>query len=118
MSIIGENIKMYRKLHGLTQSELAKIIGKTKNAVSNWENGINKPDADTIERLLDIFGIDANTLLGWSDPSKIKSDAIELAEMLLNNKKIRDTLPLIQKLSDRDVELTKTFIERLIKEEK
>lgn len=89
MSEIGRNIKIYREAKGLTQEELAEAIGKTKNVVSNWENGRNKPDADTIEKLLNILEVDANTLFGWDDPKQLKSDAADLADKLLTDPKIK-----------------------------
>jgi len=114
MSVIGNNIKKFREMKGLTQKQVAEMVGKSKNVVSNWENGLNKPDADTIEKLLGIFEVDANTLLGWDNPAQIKSDAEELADKIINNPKIKEILPLIEKLSDKDMELAKQFIERLI----
>ena len=38
--IVSSNIKKYRKLKGMTQSQLAEIIGCEKNSVQRWENGI------------------------------------------------------------------------------
>ena len=61
--MIGRNIKKYRLIKGLTQQQVANVVGKTKNVVSNWESGRNKPDVDTIMLLLELFDVDANTLL-------------------------------------------------------
>lgn len=113
MSIIGKNIKKYREIKGLTQKQVADIVGKSKNVVSNWEAGLNKPDADTIEILLGIFGVDANTLLGWDNPQQVKDDATELVDKLLNDPKIKEFLPLFEKLSIEDMNLAKSFIKRL-----
>lgn len=59
------NLKEARTKKGLTQGELANLLGKTKNVISNWERGDNKPDADTLFELCDILDVDANYLLGW-----------------------------------------------------
>ena len=45
---IGNKIRKYRKESGLTQEQLAEKINVTKSRVSNWEQGINRPDADII----------------------------------------------------------------------
>lgn len=63
MSVIGSNIKKYRELKGLTQKQLADAVGKTKNVISNWENGLNRPDADTIEYLLYALDVDAKQII-------------------------------------------------------
>lgn len=117
MSEIGRNIKIYREAKGLTQEELAEAIGKTKNVVSNWENGRNKPDADTIEKLLNILEVDANTLFGWDDPKQLKSDAADLADKLLTDPKIKNVLPMMRMLSVEDMELAKAFIQRLLRKD-
>jgi transcriptional regulator with XRE-family HTH domain len=113
MSVIGDNIKKYRIMNGLTQKEVADLVGKTKNVVSKWELGTNNPDADTIELLLGIFGVDANTLLGWDNPKQLNDDAQDLVEAFSSDPKIKDFLPLLQKLSEEDMNLAISFIKRL-----
>ncbi len=73
MSTIGENIKKYRIKIGLTQEELATKLGKSKNVISNWERGDNKPDADVIEEICLIFNIAPNQLYGWDEQQKTHS---------------------------------------------
>lgn len=115
MSTLANNIKKYRKEKGLTQGQLAEMIGKSKNVISNWENGLNKPDADTIENLMWALGVTADELLGWNNPEQSKADADILSKKILTNSKIKSILPMILNLSDDDLELLKNFIERLNK---
>lgn len=35
----------------LTQTEVGKICGKSKNAVASWEQGLSMPDVATLHRL-------------------------------------------------------------------
>jgi len=114
VSVLGNNIKKYRELKGLTQKQLADAIGKSKNVISNWENGLNKPDADTIENLLWVLDVDANTLLGWDNPEQIKKDAEELADKLLSNPKTKYLLSIVKDLPEGDIELITNFAKRLI----
>lgn len=65
--MLSTNLKEARIKAGLTQEDLASFLGKSKNVISNWERGDNKPDADTIFKLCDILNVDANYLLGWSN---------------------------------------------------
>ena len=64
---LAQNLKLARTRKGLKQEELAKLVGKSKNVISNWERGDNKPDADTLFDLCDILDVDANYLLGWEN---------------------------------------------------
>lgn len=65
MGNLGENIKKYRSASKLNQEELANMLGKSKNVISNWERGDNRPDADIIEKMCIIFNIEPNQLYGW-----------------------------------------------------
>ena len=53
---IGENIRYYREKLGISQSELARRIGKTPGAISQYESGVNVPRMPYIEKMADIFG--------------------------------------------------------------
>ena len=57
------NIKYLRKLKKLTQDDLAKELGLTNTALSNWEQGISTPDVTVSLKLSNIFGVSLNDLL-------------------------------------------------------
>ena len=67
MSNLNDNIRNFRNFRQITQADLASKLGKTKNVISNWENGINSPDPDTIEAICNILRVTPNQLFGW-DP--------------------------------------------------
>lgn len=115
MSIIGDNIKRFREAKGLTQEYIAESVGKSKNVVSNWERGDNKPDADIITLLCGILQVDANTLMGWNDKRQLAEDVTAIANEIMNNPKIKEVFPEINGLSSDDIELLKGFIKRLKK---
>jgi len=60
---MGEKILNMRKARGWNQEELAERIGVTRQAVSRWEAGSAKPDADKIIAICDLFGVSADYLL-------------------------------------------------------
>lgn len=56
---IGAIIKKYRKLVGMTQSELASRIGlKKPSGISKIESGVNAVTFDTVVSIADILGVD------------------------------------------------------------
>lgn len=61
---IGENIKALRKMHGMTQGDLALILGGKKSLVSNYENGYSTPDIYTLIKLADVFDVPLDELVG------------------------------------------------------
>ncbi len=54
---IGENIKKYRVLRGITQHELAEIIGLTEKQISKIETGIHYPKFENFVKILDALNI-------------------------------------------------------------
>ena len=60
---IGGRIRLYRKQSGLTQEQLASKINVTKSRVSNWEQGINRPDADILADICRALYVSPSDLL-------------------------------------------------------
>ncbi len=115
MIILGDRIREFRKKKGLTQRQLADLIGAKHNSISDWENNKNNPDPNSIELLMGALDVDANSLLGWDNKENIKSDDKNLADEILNNPKISKMLSLILDMSDTDLSLVISFMERLNK---
>ena len=59
-------IKQLRKEKKLKQSDLADIFNVDRTAVGKWEQGKNKPNADTLVIIADYFGVSTDYLLGKS----------------------------------------------------
>ena len=49
--IIRSNLKDLRKASDKTQLDIAKLTGKSENAVGSWEQGLSLPDIATLYRL-------------------------------------------------------------------
>lgn len=66
---IGKNIKRLRKLRGLSQEELAKELGVSRAAVTQWETGWSSPRMGMIEKLSSFFDVSKAELIdGPVDP--------------------------------------------------
>ena len=48
---IGNRIRKYREELGISQKQLAEQLGVSNGRVSNWEQGINRPDADMLAEI-------------------------------------------------------------------
>jgi transcriptional regulator with XRE-family HTH domain len=66
MSIVGENIRKYRK-DKYTQQELGYRLGKSKSVVSNWEKGVNEPVVNMIVPICEMLEVTPNQLFGWDE---------------------------------------------------
>ena len=67
MHIIGERLKEIRKKLGITQGELASLIGVSETTVWNWENGKREPRSTEINKLAKVLGVSVSYLLGETD---------------------------------------------------
>lgn len=73
-------VKQLRLERGLTQQELADMVGLTKVTISQYETGKRKPSFEMIEALADVFHVDMNYLLGFTDKiQKPAGDETDLA---------------------------------------
>ncbi|MBQ9664273.1 MAG: LexA family transcriptional regulator [Oscillospiraceae bacterium] len=70
LPVICEQVRYYRTLRNLEQKQLAKELGITANAVSNWEQGRSRPDVALIPDLCRVLGISFYELYGLADPNR------------------------------------------------
>ena len=81
---IGNRIKSLRESKGITQTELAELIGTTKQNIYKYENGIitNIP-SDKIELIAQRLSVSPAYLMGWEDekpPEPTKPTERELSK--------------------------------------
>lgn len=111
--IFAKRLRALRENKGLTQKEVGSLIGITDAAVGMWEQGRRLPDAETMARLAEIFGVTVNYLLGIDDSSTYKDPStlswwyrdtpptdVELEEFLKNANVHFDGTPLTEEDKD------------------
>ena len=64
MNTLNENIVRLRKQAGMTQEELASLLGISAQSVSKWETGVTMPDILLLPILADVFGVQIDALFG------------------------------------------------------
>ncbi|MCY9056037.1 helix-turn-helix domain-containing protein [Bacillus spizizenii] len=60
----GKRLRIRRRDKGLTQTQIAEIVGTTKGSISNYETGFSTPSHDILCRLADILDTSTDYLLG------------------------------------------------------
>ncbi len=91
---IGNKIQSARKNAGITQNELAQMLGVSRQSVSNWENNHAYPDIISVIKISDICKISLDSLLKDDEKMlhhleestnvvKTKSKHIKIIEMFL-----------------------------------
>ena len=62
-----ERLKELRKEKGVTQAQVAKAIGITMSAYSNYEQGIREPSIELLKALCRYFMVSSDYLIGLED---------------------------------------------------
>jgi transcriptional regulator with XRE-family HTH domain len=104
MGRTAENIKRFRLEKGMTQEQLADVMGKHKTAVSNWERGENKMTVTDLEQLCVILGCTPEELIGWESPEeKTKVSADMVAREIMQSPLIKELEKELEGMSDAEV---------------
>lgn len=68
---IADRIKELREKNGMTQTQLAKRLCVSRNAVNSWEMSISTPSSIYLVELSKIFGVSTDYLLSLEDGIKL-----------------------------------------------
>ena len=94
-----------RQARGWTKKEFSARIGKTQQTVGKWENGSNAPTFKDLVKLVGLFGVTSDYLLGLSDsPSKYAYPPI-------NDNKQEQVEEMFKELDEGNQDATVDFIE-------
>ena len=63
---IGLRIRNFREARKMTQKQLARLIGVTNSRVSNWEQGLNRPDVDLLADICRALSVSPSELLDFN----------------------------------------------------
>lgn len=61
-NIIANNLKTFREAARYTQDDVARALGITRSAYSNYESGDRETPYDVLEKVSDLFGCDMYVL--------------------------------------------------------
>ncbi|MGN0376194.1 MAG: helix-turn-helix domain-containing protein [Suilimivivens sp.] len=64
--MLNENLLTLRKLHKLSQEDVAEKIGVSRQAVAKWESGETAPDIYNCKALADLFNVSLDDLVNFS----------------------------------------------------
>lgn len=104
--MFSDRLKKLRKQSGMSQAALAKELFISQQAIARWETDKATPNPEMLARLVELFGVSADELLGTQNTKKAPSceDAglsAEEAELL---KRFRTASPALQDAALRVLE--------------
>ena len=105
-TVIGKRIK---DLRGKTpQEQCAKDLGISRGALSFYENGERKPDAEILVRMCEYFKVSADYLLGLSDVESVDPDIQATCELIGLSEEA------VNKLSDLKEKDKRTCVDKIV----
>ena len=67
MKILAERLHSLRKERNLTQADISKEIDISLNSYRRYERNEREPDAPTLARMADFYGVTLDYLVGRSE---------------------------------------------------
>ncbi len=107
---MNEIISKLRKEAGLTQEQLANMIGVSAQTVSKWETGTTMPDIMLLPIIADVFNTDIDSLFGRVNKSNQKNVSQDnIHEEMYNS--FFEILQKVWDISESEEEAKKTALE-------
>ena len=94
---IGERIMALRKEKNISQTELAKRLNVSRQAVSKWEQGVSSPDTERLIQLAEILGTEVEYLATGRIP------ADEQPPIVVNMVKTEEKIVEVEKVVEKPV---------------
>ena len=96
---IGERIRIAREMAGLSQGQLAKLMGLHRPSVTEMEAGNRRVTTDELEQLARHFDVSTSWLLGEDEAGPADSAKLQLAARELEKLKPEDLDRLLKLLA-------------------
>ena len=105
--------------HNVSAYKVAKETGVTQTALSNWKAGRSTPKTDTMQKLANYFG----ETVDYLNTGKRKDEGLdnyylndktrEIAQFMFENPQYSVLFDASRKVSEKDIDFVKEFIERV-----
>lgn len=113
---IRENLIKLRKENGLSQEEVAKVVGKKKGAVGAWEQGVSLPDLFTLSDLSKFYGVSLEYIFGREEISQTQRLA-SYAHVMRQKEGQEDQPTIFDYMVETEKNAQKVLIEKQTKQD-
>lgn len=109
MSKLSDNLKLLRRIYGLSVRQVAQTIERSASSISNWENERKLPDTDALEALCRLYQVFPDELLGWrsckliDEYKRMQSENLRIInELHERRKELDDQIRKYEKILDNN----------------
>ncbi|MEI3337600.1 MAG: helix-turn-helix transcriptional regulator [Clostridium sp.] len=85
--MINKRIRELRIEKELTQEDIAKMLNKSTNNISQYETGKRQPDINTIIKIAEYFNVSIDYLMGRTETRELADDFIKKNLKLTDDEK-------------------------------
>lgn len=114
---IGQRVKQRRLELGLTQDELANLVGYNKRfSITRIESGQNAIPTKKLDKFAEVLHTTVSYLLGKENEDEyyyLNQDTKKIAKKAYERKSIRDLFDAVEDLPDKDIETCSEFIKKI-----
>ncbi|WP_078414162.1 helix-turn-helix domain-containing protein [Priestia abyssalis] len=116
MERIGQNIKMYRELKKMTQTELALKARLGVSTITKFENGEKNPDRQTLLKISTVLDVPITELTGVQEEGIVHAEIDEELVELIHEIGIEKAKFILRKMKDLNepqyLQLVRTVFEQ------
>lgn len=102
--MFAKRLKEARKARGVTQKQLATMIGVSEGAVKTWEQETADPSVNALRSIAIALGVSADYLLGYDVPMDL---------VVETSKDVKRLIEVVEKLPDAHREALLKYAELL-----
>lgn len=100
---IGARIKKFREEKGLSQKDFAAQIGVSNSRVSNWEQGVNRPDVDLLAAICHALYVSPSELLDVRlDPDELTAHERKVIMAYREKAHLQQAVDILLGMNDTD----------------
>ena len=121
---IGSNIKKWREIRNLKQSDLAELIGVSDKTVSSWEINRTEPKMGMVEKICAALNCKKTDIIcddgifsDSQDRYYINDDAREMAQFMFEHPEYKVLFDASRKVSKKDIDVVKTLVDKFRSED-
>lgn len=111
--VMSKNLKIYMEKKGITQKELAEIVGVAPSSVNDWLRAKKYPRIDKIEIMAQYFGILKSDLIEDKSMKENPDEMAVLAASILRDPELLEMIKKFRNLTDKNKIAVLQMIENL-----
>ena len=111
---ISKRIRLARETRGYSQAALSHMLGSSSSSlVTNWENGLSKPDIDKVAQMCQLLDVSPEFMLGMTNTTSPHTSSGSSAEDELQIDLSKEEISIIKKyraIGDQGQSLIRTVL--------